>query len=115
MSWLLAALIRWLVSAAVTMAAVRMMTPNNPRNTLARALGVTFLVALIVTPLTGWLAILIVPLLIAMVAWFAIFMIAYDLGALQAAGVGLLQTVIGWLVGLALGAIGWVATRPNPP
>ena len=112
MSWLVAALIRWLVSAAVTMAAVRMMTPNNPRNTLGRALAVTFLVALIVTPLTGWLAILIVPLLIALVAWFAIFMIAYDLGALQAIGVGILQTVIGWLVGILLASLGWAATRP---
>lgn len=112
MTWLAAALIRWLVSAAVTMAAVRFVAPGNPRNTLTRALGVTFLVALLVTPLTGWLAILIVPLLIAAVAWFALFMIAYDLGPLQALGVGILQTLIGWLIGLVLAGLGWAATLP---
>src|SRR5947207_15919255 len=105
MTWLVAALIRWLVSAALTMGAVRVVTPGNPRNTLTLALGVTFLVALLVTPLTGWLAIFLIPLLIAAVAWFAIYMIAYDLGPLQAIGVGLLQTVIGWLVGLLVASL----------
>src|SRR5882672_3845302 len=102
MNWLVVALVRWLLQALVTVVAVRVVTPGNPRNTVVRALGVTFLVGLLVTPLTGWLAILIVPLLVGMVAWFAIYMIAYDLGPLQAVGVGLLQTVIGWLVALAL-------------
>lgn len=106
MNWLVAALLRWLVSAAVTMAAVHLVTPGNPHNTLGRAMAVTFLVALIVTPLTHWLAaILIVPLLIALVAWFAIYMIAYDLGPLQALGVGLVQTIIGWLVGKVVGML----------
>jgi hypothetical protein len=103
MSWLIAGLIRWLVSAVVTMAAVRVVTPANPRNTLSRAMGVTFLVAILVTPLTWWLpAILILPFLVGMVAWFAIFMIAYNLGPLQAAGVGLLEVLIGWLVSVAV-------------
>src|SRR5437870_9679056 len=99
MDWLLAALLHWLVAAAVTMAAVRVVTPGNPHNSLTRALAVTFLVAMLVTPLTGWLAIFLLPLLIAAVAWFAIYMIAYELGPLQALGVGLLQTAIGWLMG----------------
>jgi len=111
MNWLVAALLRWLVSAAVTMAAVRLVTPDNPHNTLGRALGVTFLVALLVTPLTGWLSILILPLLIALVAWFAIYMIAYDLGPLQALGVGLLQTVIGWLVGKVVAVLLYAGPR----
>src|SRR2546423_885234 len=102
MSWFLAILIHWLVSAAVTMAALRVVTPGNAHNTLVRALGVTFLVAILVTPLTGWLAFFLLPLLIAAAAWFAIYMIAYDLGPLQALGVGLIQTVIGWLVGVVV-------------
>ena len=98
MTWLAVALISWIVHAAVTVLAVRMVTPGNPANTLGRALLVTFLSAMLVGPLTGWLAILIVPLLIAAVVWVVIYMLAYGLGPLQAIGVGLLQTVLGWLV-----------------
>ena len=105
MTWVVTGVIRWLVSAAVTYAAVRTVTPNNPDNTLGRALLVTLLVAVFVTPLTGWLAIFLVPLLIAAVAWFAIYMLAYGLGPLQALGVGILQTLIGWVVGLVLAAV----------
>ncbi len=102
MSWLVAVLVRWFVHAAVTFAAVRAVTPNNPANTLARGLLVTFLVAILVTPLTGWLAIFLVPLLIAFVAWIAIYMLAYQLGPLQAVGVGIVQVLIGWAIGLLL-------------
>ncbi len=106
MAFLLAVLIRWLVSAAVTMAAVKFVTPGNPQNTLGRALGVTLVVTLLVTPLTTWLAILILPLLVGIVLWFAIYMMAYGLGPLQAFGVGFMQVLIGWLVNLVLGTLG---------
>jgi hypothetical protein len=105
MSWLIGALIRWVVHAAVTVAAIRAIAPGNPHNTLGRALLVTFLVAALVGPLTGWLALFIVPLLIAFVIWCAIYFFAYDLGPLQTIGVGILQTLIGWVVGLVLSAV----------
>ena len=105
MSWLLGALVRWAVHAAVTVAAVNAVSPKNPDNTLGRALVVTFLCAALVGPLTGWLAILIIPLIIALVIWIAIYMLAYHLGPLQALGVGIIQTLIGWVIGLVLTAL----------
>src|SRR4051812_37874381 len=99
-------LIRWLVSAGVTMAAVRVVTPGNPHNTLGRALLVTFLAALLVSPFVGWIqAVFIIPLLIAVVAFFAIYTIAYDVGPVQAIAVAIMQAVIGWLVQLAAAAL----------
>lgn len=44
-------LVRWLIHAVVVMGAVALVSPKNPRNTLPRALFVTLIVALAVTPL----------------------------------------------------------------
>ncbi len=104
MGSLLNALIGWVVHAAVNVAAVRVVSPGNPRNTLGRALAVTAVAAVVVTPFT-WMAIFILPLLVAAVLWFLIYWLAYGLGPLQSIGVALLQAVIGWLVGLAVAAI----------
>src|SRR5947209_12042887 len=101
MELLVGILVRWVIHAAVTVAAVRLITPGNPRNTLSRALLVTFVVAAVVTPMTlFWF--LLVPLIVAAIAWIAIYMLAYGLGPLQAMGTGLMQVVIGWLVGVIL-------------
>ena len=104
MNWFIGILVHWVVQAAVTMIAVRVVTPDNSRNTLARALAVTLVVAVVLTPLT-WLAILILPLIVAAILWFAIFMMAYGLGPLQAFGVGLMQVLVGWGVSLLLGLV----------
>jgi putative membrane protein len=112
MSYLLGALVRWLIAAAVTYAAVRVVTPGNPSNTLGRALLVTALVTLLLTPMT-WFAILIVPLVVAFIAWMVIFMLAYGLGPLQAIGVGLLEIIIGWGVNVVLRALGFATRAPH--
>jgi putative membrane protein len=112
MSYLLGALVRWLIAAAVTYAAVRVVTPGNPSNTLGRALLVTALVTLLLTPLT-WFAILIVPLVVAFIAWMLIFMLAYGLGPVQAIGVGLLEIVIGWGVNVLLRGLGFATRAPR--
>ena len=52
--------LRWIVTAIITMIAVGAVTPNNKDNTLPRALGVTAVVALLVTPFM-WMWFLLIP------------------------------------------------------
>jgi len=104
---IVAGIVQWLIAAGVTMAAVGVVNKGNPANTLGRALSVTLVVTLISLVFMNILAkILLVPFLIGIVLWFAVFMTAYGLGPLQAFGVGLLQALIGWAVSLALRAFG---------
>jgi hypothetical protein len=92
-----ALLVRWLLSAAITMAAVRMVSGKNPNNTLARALGVTLVAALLVTPFSFfWF--LLIPGLIALLVWTIIYTTAYDLRVGQAFAVGIVQAALGWLI-----------------
>jgi len=49
MSWLALKLSSWLIHALVVMVSVAAVSKGNPKNTLPRALIVTFLVALLVT------------------------------------------------------------------
>jgi len=101
MTWLVIKIATWLIHALVVMASVSVVSKNNPHNTLGRALLVTFLVALLVTPFAyfWWL---VVPGIIAMIAWFAVYTLAYDIGVGQAFVAGLVQVglalIVDWLL-----------------
>ena len=101
MTWLAIKIASWLIHAVVVMASVGTVSKNNPRNTLGRALLVTFLVALLVTPFAyfWWL---LIPGIIAMIAWFAVYTIAYEIGVGQAFVAGLVQValavIVDWLL-----------------
>lgn len=94
-------LVRWLIHAVVVMGAVGLVSPKNPRNRLPRALFVTVIVALVVTPF-AFFWFLIVPGVIALICWILVFVIAYDIGIGQAIAVGIVQAAIGFLVDLFL-------------
>jgi hypothetical protein len=94
-------LVRWLIHAVIVMGSVALISPKNPRNTLPRALFVTFLVALVVTPF-AFFWFLIIPGLIALFCWILVFVLAYDIGVGQAIAVGVVQAAIGFLVDLFL-------------
>ena len=97
MTWLALKALSWLLHGALVMASVAAVSPNNPKNTLPRALLVTFLVALLVTPF-AYFWFLLVPGLIALVAWFVVYTLAYDIGFGQAFAAGLVQMALGLLV-----------------
>ena len=101
MTWLVLKIASWVLHAVVVMLSVGAVSKGNPNNTLPRALLVTVLVALLVTPF-AYFWFLLVPGLIALVAWFAVYTIAYDIGVGQAFAAGLVQMVLGLLVDWAL-------------
>jgi hypothetical protein len=102
MTWLAVKALSWVIHAALVMVSVGAVSPKNPKNTLPRALLVTFLVALLVTPF-AYFWFLLIPGLIALVAWFVVYSVAYDIGFGQAFAAGLVQMALGllvdWLVG----------------
>ena len=97
MDWLALKVASWLIHALVVMVSVAAVSPRNPKNTLPRALLVTLLVAVVVTPF-AWFWFLIIPGVIALVAWFLVYTIAYDIGFGQAFAAGLVQVALGTLV-----------------
>jgi len=97
MTWLALKIASWLVHALVVMASVGAVSKGNRNNTLPRALFVTFLVALLVTPF-AWFWFLLVPGVIAMIGWFAVYTLAYDIGLGQAFAAGVVQVALGLLV-----------------
>ena len=97
MAWLVLKLSSWLIHALVVMVSVAAVSKGNPRNTLPRALVVTFLVALLVTPF-AWFWFLLIPGIIALVAWFIVYTVAYDIGFGQAFAAGLVQVALGLFV-----------------
>ena len=97
MTWLALKIASWVVHALVVMASVGLVSPGNKNNTLPRALFVTFLVALLVTPLAYFWP-LVIPGIIALIAWFAVYTLAYDIGVGQALAIGLVQVALGVLV-----------------
>jgi hypothetical protein len=97
MTWLALKLSSWLLHALVVMVSVGAVSKGNPKNTLPRALLVTVLVALLVTPF-AWFWFLLVPGIIALVAWFLVYNLAYDIGFGQAFAAGLVQVALGLFV-----------------
>jgi hypothetical protein len=93
--------VRWLIHAVVVMGAVALVSPKNPRNTLTRALVVTVIVALVVTPF-AFFWFLLIPGIIALICWIIVFVAAYEIGIGQAIAVGIVQAAIGFLVDLFL-------------
>lgn len=93
--------VRWLIHAVVVMGAVALVSPRNPRNTLPRALLVTLIVALVVTPF-AFFWFLLIPGVIALICWIVVFVVAYDIGIGQSIAVGIVQAAIGFLVDLFL-------------
>ncbi len=97
MTWLALKIASWVLHALVVMVSVGAVSRGNRKNTLGRALLVTFLVAVLVTPF-AYFWFLIIPALIAFVAWLAVYAIAYDIGLLQAIVAGLVQVALAVLV-----------------
>ena len=97
MSWLVLKIASWIVHALVVMASVAAVSRGNRNNTLGRALLVTFLVAALVTPF-AYFWFLLIPGIIALIAWFAVYTLAYDIGIAQALVAGLVQVALGVLV-----------------
>jgi hypothetical protein len=97
MTWLVLKIASWLIHALVVMVSVGAVSKGNPRNTLPRALLVTLLVAVIVTPLAFFWPLLI-PGIIALIVWFFIYTLAYDIGFGQAFAAGVVQVALGLLV-----------------
>jgi hypothetical protein len=91
--------LRWLVHACLVMASVGIVSPDNRHNTLGRALLVTVLVAVLVTPF-AWIWFLVIPGIIALVAWFLVYSFAYGIGFFQSLLAGLLQAALGAAVDL---------------
>jgi hypothetical protein len=92
--WLALKIASWVVHAIVVMVSVGAVSPGNVNNTLGRALMVTFIVALLVTPF-AWFWFLLIPGIIALIAWCAVYSIAYNIGFLQAFAAGLVQVALG--------------------
>jgi hypothetical protein len=92
--WLGLKILSWVVHAVVVMISVGVVSPKNRDNTLTRALVVTFVVALLVTPF-AWFWFLLIPGIIAFVAWWAVYSIAYNIGLFQALAAGLVQVALG--------------------
>src|SRR5438876_12436830 len=95
--WLTVKLVSWLIHALIVMASVAVVSPGNKDNTLGRALIVTLLVAVFVTPFSfvWWL---IFPGLIALLLWWMVYKFAYGIGLFRALGAGIVQALIGALV-----------------
>lgn len=94
MTWLAVLLLRWIVHAAVVMISVSIVSSGNPNNTLGRAMLVTVLVGILVTPF-AFFWFLLIPGLIALFAWWLVYWLAYGLGPFQSLLAGLLQALIG--------------------
>jgi hypothetical protein len=92
--WLALKIASWVVHAVVVMLSVGAVSPGNQSNTLGRALIVTFVVALLVTPF-AWFWFLLIPAIIALIAWCAVYSIAYNVGFVQAVLAGLVQVALG--------------------
>ena len=102
MTWLALKIASWVVHAVVVMISVGAVSRGNPRNTLGRALLVTFLVALLVTPFAYFWWVLLIPAIIAFIAWLAVYTIAYNIGIGQAIVAGLVQVAIAVVIDLLL-------------
>jgi len=97
MTWLALKIASWVVHGVVVMLSVGAVSKGNKNNTLPRALLVTFLVAMLVTPFAyfWWL---LIPGIIAFFAWVLVYAFAYEIGMGQAIAAGLVQVALAVLV-----------------
>lgn len=97
--------VRFALSAAVLMAAVGLVSPGNPSNTLGLALVVSVIlsVAWYVT-LAKFLWFLLLPWLLYVAFWFAAITGAYGIGVLRAllvaVGMAILAALVEWALGV---------------
>ena len=101
MTWLALKIATWVLHGLLVMASVAVVSKGNKNNTLGRALLVTVLVAILVTPF-AWAWFLLVPGIIALIAWWLVYSFAYDIGFAQALVAGLVQVALGVVVDLLL-------------
>src|ERR1700730_9457371 len=111
MDWLALKVASWLIHALVVMVSVAAGSPRNPKNNLPRALLVTLLGAVVVTPF-AWFLFLIIPGIVALVALFLVYTIPYDIGFGQAFAAGLVQVALGTLVDYLLRPYMYLWVRP---
>lgn len=101
MTWLALKIASWVLHALLVMLSVAVVSRHNPRNTLGRALLVTLLVALLVTPF-AYFWFLLIPGLVALIAWLAVYTLAYNIGVAQALLAGFVQVLLAIVVDAAL-------------
>ena len=87
----------WLVHAGIVMASIGLLSPKNPENTLPRALLVTLLATILVTPFS-WVWFLVIPGIVALILWTLIYSLAYGIGPLKAVLAGIVQAGLHFLV-----------------
>jgi Na+-translocating ferredoxin:NAD+ oxidoreductase RnfD subunit len=90
-------LVLWLVHAVVVMASVAAVSSKNPENTLPRALVVTLLGAVLVTPFS-WFWWLVIPGLVALTFWTLIYALAYGIGPGKALAAGIVQAALHFIL-----------------
>jgi putative membrane protein len=99
-----ATLLRLGVSAVVLMLSVGWVSPGNPRNTLARALVVSLLLAAAwIVTLARFLWFLLLPWLLYACVWLLTVKVAYGLGLLHSILLALALTLLSAVVDLIFG------------
>jgi hypothetical protein len=87
----------WLVHALLVMASIALVAKKTPENTLPRALLVSLLATVLVTPLAHFW-VLLIPGLVALILWSLIYLFAYGLGPGRAIAAGVVQAALHFLV-----------------
>jgi len=90
-------LVSWVVHAVVVMASIGAVSSKNPENTLPRALVVTLLATVLVTPFSAF-AWLILPGLVALILWTLLYALAYGIGPVKAIAAAVVQAVLHFLI-----------------
>lgn len=89
--------VSWLLHAVLVMVSVALVAKRSPENTLPRALLVSLLAGVLVTPLSHfwWL---LIPGLMGLVLWTLIYLFAYGLGPGRAVAAGVVQAALHFLL-----------------
>ncbi len=87
----------WLVHSVVVMFSIGAVSSKNKENTLPRALLVTLVATVLVTPFSAfwWL---VIPGLVALVLWTVIYSLAYGIGPGKALAAGIVQAALHFVV-----------------
>jgi hypothetical protein len=90
-------LLSWVLHAVVVMASIGAVSSKNPENTLPRALLVTLLATVLVTPFSSF-AWLILPGIIALVLWTLIYALAYGIGPGRSIAAAIVQAALHFVI-----------------